>query len=290
MLTGLVTTLVALLVPTFSLSLGLGYPRGVVRAALREPVVLRVLPVALLGVPVVALALATLLPLTPVVKAMMVLLALCPGLIFLNILEGKDPRRAPLVTAIAIALMVAGVLTLPVGLWLLNHLFPVHFRVGAWAVLGKVVLPLLVPLALGIGLKMLLAPQVVARLRTIADVIFKVSLACALLVLLVAGAKGLAELRLVDGVAIVLFVVVSAMMGHLAGGHETADRELAASAVVMGNPSLALLVAATSYPNVNVLPTTAVLVVLRSLGLLLYKRLARRVAARPRRVRRHAGV
>jgi hypothetical protein len=149
-------------------------------------------------------------------------------------------------------------------------------------------LPMLVPLALGVMLKFTLPWTTAARLRAIADIVFIVSLGCALLVVLVAGAKGLTELRLVDAVAMVVFVVLSAMIGNLAGGSDPADRTLAANAAVMGNPALAMLVAATSYPNVKVLPTMAALIVLRFVGLVLYKRLVHRLATRPRHVRRHA--
>lgn len=288
MVAGIIATLIALLVPVFSLSLGLGRPRGALLTALRDPIVVRTVPVALLGVPMAAIAVVTLLPVAPVVRALILLVSICPGMIFLGMSERKDPRRAPIASATAIVLTVAGVVTLPLALRLLGHLFPAHFRVASGAVLARIVLPVLLPFVLGAVLKADLPWTTTTRLRAIADIVFTVTLGCALLALLVIGTKGLAELRLVDAVAMISFVVLSAMVGNLAGGADPADRSFAANAAVMGNPALAMLVAATSYPNVKVLPTMAALVVLRFVGLALYRRLVLRLATRPSRVRRHA--
>jgi BASS family bile acid:Na+ symporter len=252
-----------------SLTLGLALEPRSLRVAVRRPVLRRTLPVALVAVPLLAMAIVSVFPMHRVAGGLLLLLSISPGLILLTLSQGRAPGRAPVAVAMAIVLMLAGVVTLPLGFVVLERLFPMELRVAPADLLKKVLLPVLGPLVLGVAIRRV-SETGAARLHLWVDVLFKVSLACLLLLVVPAALRGLGQLGAVDIVATLLFVALSAALGHVVGGPDEADRALAATAVVLGNPALALLVATASYPNAEVLPVVAVLILLRFVVIIPY--------------------
>ena len=97
----LVKLAAALMVPLLALDVGLSVRAGELRRELANPVLWRILLVALVGVPALAILVATLLPLGPVARGVIVLMAVSPGAPLLTALD--PPPNMPASRAAGIA-------------------------------------------------------------------------------------------------------------------------------------------------------------------------------------------
>lgn len=270
-----------LFLPLFSLGLGLALAPASLWAALRRPVIPRALAVGLIGVPLLAIVVVRLVPAGPIAGGLILLMAVSPGLPLLVKAAGEDApgeragARAATATAVAIVLTLAGALWLPVALRVLSGLFAYELRVSPGDALRAVLVAAILPFVAGLGLRAA-SPGLAERLRPIVAIVFKISALALVVVVLAASATTLQRLRPAGLVAMALVALGSVALGHLAGGGDRMDREVLATAAVYGNPSLAAVVIATSYPDLAILGPMSLYLVLRTLLFMAYQRWARR--------------
>ena len=157
------------------------------------------------------------------------------------------------------------IVTVPLSLAIVNEFMPDDISIAPLAVAQQLLVFQLLPLVIGITLQQFhvaLLERNTKRLITGATVLLYALLIWALgqqfNILLQSG------MRLI--VAIGLLALLSLGMGHWIGGRETAARTLLALTLTNHNIALALFIAATNLPDVAILPTIAIYVLI-SVGL-----------------------
>jgi len=202
-------------------------------------------------VPALAIAIALLLPLPKSAAIALVLLAISPAPP-LELMTTLKAGRIEYARRLHITLNLLAMVSVPTTLALLSALFPEeHAHVSPLAVGGQVFVAQLLPLATGMGVR-LLRPALADR---IAGPLGKGALALmlALVVLvLVDGWRALTELSWLPTLAIVLLTAGALLAGHLLGGPEAETRTILAESSASRYPALCFLVIALNYPRMGV--------------------------------------
>jgi predicted Na+-dependent transporter len=270
----LVKLAASLMVPLLALDVGLAVRAGQLRQELVNPVLWRIVLIALVAVPALAILIAAILPLGPVARGVIVLMAVSPGAP-LMIEKGRSQGRLPLAVAAAVVLTLAAIVTLPVELLVLNRMFPLQLHASVPALMSNILPKLLIPLVLGAALRATW-PRGADMLAPVVRVLFYMSLALVAIAALAAMWHHLGRLTPWVWLAMLLVTLGSAALGDFFGGREPHEKTTAAYAVVLGNPAVAMQVAAFSYPSLKLAPVILAYVVLRAILVLPYAVVARR--------------
>jgi BASS family bile acid:Na+ symporter len=125
----LISFLLHYLVFALVLSIGLQTTTADLRRSLRSGGLLsRTALVANVAVPLLTLLVVKLLPLSPRVEAMLLLMAICPGAPFL-LLRYRSQAALPSVLLVEVSLLA--MVTAPAWVAIVNRLFPFHFQTSA---------------------------------------------------------------------------------------------------------------------------------------------------------------
>ena len=268
------------LVALLALEVGLGLGSGDLWREIRNPVLGRTLLVALVGMPMLAILVAAALPLGPVARGVIVLMAVSPGApMLMN--RSQASGNVALAAALAVALTVAAVVFLPVELFVLNRLFPWRLHASTPALLENVVPKLILPLVVGTMLRRLW-PKGAAKLAPIVRALFHAAFLVAVVGALAMSWREILHMGPWAWIAMLIVTVGAVLMGDALGGRDPRDRATAAYAVVLGNPAVAISVAAVSYPELHVVPLIIAYAVLRAVFVLPYAVLAHRRLASSR--------
>ena len=148
--------------------------------------------------------------------------------------------------SLQIGVAVLAVVSMPLSIAALNHLYGGHASISPWDVARQVCLAQLLPLALGMGVRKsgeLLAMRIEPWLRKISLGLLVATLALVLAhtwrILVDADPRALAAIILTLGAALAA--------GHWLGGPEPAMRTAVAISSAARNPGLALLVATVNH-------------------------------------------
>jgi BASS family bile acid:Na+ symporter len=252
---------------------------------LRQPARLARATVAMIIImPIVAILLSLTLGLIPAVTIALGALAICP-------VPPIWPRRALKAggqQAFAIGLQVSmsllTIFTIPLAMIVYGAVFGQSLHMAPSAVAKVALQTILLPLAVGIGVRRL-APELAARVNR--PIMMLATL------LLVAGAIPLlVKLFPVFGqlvgnrtlLAMTLFIVIGLLVGHVLGGPTLEDRATLALATSARHPAIAIAIAAANFPNQRLAPAAIalylVLSAVVSLPYLVWER--KRRAAAPR--------
>jgi|HubBroStandDraft_6_1064221.scaffolds.fasta_scaffold251315_1 BASS family bile acid:Na+ symporter len=233
------------------------------------------LVVLLIGVPLLGLATALVLPLTPRAAAFVAIMAGCPGApMAFRALRG----RTMCVAIIAIVSILAP-LTVFVWVEILDHVFAANLSVTAHT-LAVVAVRQLLPLAIGIAVASSF-PRVAPKLARITWFVFMAALAIAIVVVLVKGAPELLTANRWAIAAVVVMAIGSAAMGHWAGRPDRENSRLLATIAVLGNPALAIAVISSSDPGFRPGALFFAYLLARALCLVPYTLWSKRWARRP---------
>jgi BASS family bile acid:Na+ symporter len=248
-----VGTSVAVAVFTLMFSLGLGIAPGELRWIWRRPgPMVRGLFAVLVAVPVIALAVVRAFDLPRLAEIGIVLMAISPGApvaLHRSLAAGGHRAFAP---SLQIAVVILAVVTMPLSIAVLNHVYAGQASVAPWQVARQVLLAQLVPIGLGIALghaNAAIAARIVPHVKRVGAVLLVAAVVLVLIdaweVTVNAGARVLA--------AIALVTVAALAVGHLLGGPEPAIRTAVAISSAARNAGLALLVATlnTAPPAIN---------------------------------------
>jgi len=239
----LLTACVAVTLFAVMFSVGLGIAPGELRWVWRRPgPMLRGLFAVLIAVPAVALAITRVLDLPRLVEVGIVLMSISPGApVALRRSLGAGGHHA-FAPSLQISSVMLAVVSMPLSIAALNHLYATHADIAPWDVARQVFVAQLLPLGLGSALRHLNAPmaaKIEPRLRRIGTALLLATVALVLVnvweVTANAGVQVLLAIALTTGAALAV--------GHVLGGPEPAMRTAVAITSAARNPGLALLVA-----------------------------------------------
>jgi BASS family bile acid:Na+ symporter len=244
-------------------TVGLGTkPQELTRLVRRPGQLVRSLVSMNLVMLVVAVAIVRLFPLVGAVKVTLVALALAPipPLLPKKLLKaggGHDYVMALLFSASLFAMV-----WIPLAGQVLDRIFPAEISIPPGPVAKLVVTTVLGPTLAGVVVG-LLAPGLAAR---IAAPVAKVAtlLLLAGLALMIAKAAPAMLALLGDGtlLAIVAFLVLGLLAGHLLGGPAPGDRSVLALATASRHPGIALAIAQITFPAERAVPAALLIYLL----------------------------
>ena len=271
----LVKLAASLLVTLLALDVGLLLRARDVRREMKNPVLWRVLLVALVGVPALSILVAIALPLGPVARGVLVLMAVSPGApLMINKARGPSGNLA-LAVSITVALTLAVLVMLPIELLVLNRLFPLRLQASVPVLMRTLVPRLLIPLAAGALLRLVWSKGADV-LERVVRVLFSIALALVAIGALATTWHQLGNIGPFGWLAMVLVTLGALALGDAVGGPDPRDRKVAAYAAVLGNPAVAIHVANQSYSSLKVVPVIVAYVVLRAIMVLPYALFSRR--------------
>ena len=196
----------------------------------------------------VAMAIVLLFPLQPAVKVMLVALALAPVPPVLPRKLMKAGGGQDYAMALLCSAAVFAIVWIPLAGEVLDRIFPAHIAIPPIAVAKVVSMTVLGPTLAGVVVR-LLAPRLAERLASplgkVATILLLVGLG------LILGKASPAMLALLgDGtlLAIVAFLVLGLVAGHLLGGPTGGDRSVLALATATRHPGVALAIAQLTFP------------------------------------------
>lgn len=265
---------IRLMISTFIIALGLSQGLSWRLADLgqgtRHPAFARGLGVCLVGVPLLSIIVVKVLPVPPVAAGVIALMAFCPGLPMALNLVARQKGNLQLTLALSITLSLVAIVLMPLSLNLLERLFPVAIQPPPYGVLlGKVILPFLLPFVLGIAIQKV-APAWAHRLHKPVKLYFNVALAVAALVLVVASFPLWKRLHFWAFAAMVVVTLGATALGHVAGRPQPGDRTALAISSVFGNPAFALCLGGSTYPMKSLLGVMGLYLFIRTLAMVPY--------------------
>ena len=235
-----------------------------------------------LVVPLVAVLLAVVLPLAPLVKLGIVLMAISP---LPPLVPGKQLRlggKRPYVCGLLVAVSLLAIVLVPLILEIeiLNAVFPGDFWVSPWAMARTVLISVLLPLALGMAVHGL-SPRLAERAAPLVSRLANLLLGLTVVPVLIAGWPAMRVL-LGNGTALAIAGVVAAglLAGHLLGGPDPEDRAALAIACATRHPGIALLIGRTNFPHQSLVPVVLLFLLVSLLAAIPYQAWSRKRAAR----------
>jgi len=273
----LLTLVAAATVFAVMFDLGLGIVLREFRWVLQHPgLLLRGLFAVLVAVPVLALVLVRAFDLPRGVEIGIVLMAISPGApVALRRSLGAGGHRA-FAPALQILVATLAVVSMPLSIAALNHLYSGHASLDPREVARQVFIAQLLPLGVGIAVRRL-APELAARcepwIRRLATLLLVVLLALVMIDI----APMILATRTGAAIAIVSLTALAAMAGHALGGPHHATRTAVGICAAARNPGLALLVATLNSAPTGVVATVFAYLVISALTLVPYVAFSRRL-------------
>ncbi len=253
----LVKLAAALLVPCLAADVGLSVRAGELRAEMRNPVLWRILPRrARLAAWMLAILVAAALPLGPVARGVIVLMAVSPGAPLL-IQKGRSQGRQSLAVAAAVVLTLAAIVTLPIELLILNRMFPLRLHASVPALVSNILPKLLIPLVVGAALRRTW-PKGADVLAPVVRVLFYVAARASWpLPHWPATWQQLGALHPWVWLAMLAVTLGAAALVDFFGGRENRTIGRRPPMPSFRNPAVAIQVAAFSYPSSSFAPSSS---------------------------------
>ena len=204
-------------------------------------------------VPAAAVMITALLPIDPIVRIGIVLMALSP---LAPLIPGKLIKGgldASTAVGLYVALILTAILFVPATVALLSGLYPVDAAISVAAVAKLVVVTVVIPLTLGVAV----ATWAPAVANSMTKILYLAGLAAILglgLLILVKQGGGMVGL-IGDGTAIAILGTVGTglVAGHLLGGPTIAKSNALAVASAIRHPGIAALIAHRNFSDHKVM-------------------------------------
>lgn len=231
-------------------SFGLSTRAGDLMYLVRQPgLLVRSLVAMLVIMPVFAVLLVRLFDLRQTTEVVLVALAISPVPPLLPSREGKGGGRQRYGLGLMAILSLLSIVTLPLAAELLERVFGRPLGVEPGAIAAIVMKMALLPFAVGLAIRAAL-PALADRLDHIIALIAKVLLVLASLVLLAGTWRAIWEA--IGGgavVAMIAFVAVGLVVGHVMGGPEPGHSLVLALSTACRHPMIALSIASSNFPD-----------------------------------------
>jgi BASS family bile acid:Na+ symporter len=228
--------------------------------------------------PFVALWFAIVFSLSPAVKLALITLAISPMPPFLPNKAVKSGGDSAYVVGLLTAMAALSVVVIPLTTAFFGTLFDLPLTIRPAAVANIVGNGILLPVALGIGLRWL-APVLADKLVKPVRIIAIVMLVSSVIPILVRTWPAMSAV-IDDGTlfAIVGITVIGVAVGHTFGGREPANRPVLALATACRHPAVAITIATTMFPNEKLVGAAVLAdLIIAAVVTLPYVRLSRRV-------------
>jgi bile acid:Na+ symporter, BASS family len=236
----------------------------------RRRLLLRALAVVNLLVPAVIVGVALALPLPRIVRIGLVLLAIAPGAPFAPIKSVKFGGDPVFAYNLHIIVGVLSIATVPATLALVGRALSFPLHVDITAVSKTVLFGQLVPLAVGLGVR-LRWPRIATTVGPSLNIVANVLLVLLIGLFLVARGGALLALGAFSLSSLFLVALSALMIGHVACGPEIGTRRAAAIAGALRHPGLALLIAHVNFPSYELAPVVVAYVLAAALATFAYR-------------------
>lgn len=235
-------------------------PPGLLICVRRPMWLVRIVAAMFVGVPLLAAALVKVSNAPAGMKVSIILMAIAavaPLLPRKLLTIGVKPAFADSLSAVT---MVLAIPLVPITAATLGAMFGREMVVSPFSVAGTLAKTFLVPFAVGIGLKAAFGARGV-RIGDWANTISTIMLATIVLVMIVAQFGTVLPVLWQSMPIVVAFAAGSLLIGHVLGGPDPRERSALAIATVTRHPGLALLIATSSFPTLQVVPPILSLIV-----------------------------
>ncbi|TNM60995.1 Na+-dependent transporter [Aliirhizobium smilacinae] len=232
--------------------LALGLAAGLEDAAylFRKPFLLlrAVLSMNVLMVLIVVVA-ASFFQLTFPVKVALLALAVSPMPPLLPTKEHKHGATRSYAVGLLVAAVLLSLVFIPWSIEWIGRYFGTDARVGASNIVSIVLITAIVPLAVGMMANWLL-PNLAARVRRSVSILSMILLVIGVVPILFTM-WGTIWATIVNGslIALACFTILGLGVGHVLGGPEPGNRTALALATSTRHPGMALMIAATNFPD-----------------------------------------
>lgn len=250
------------------LSVGLRTETAIVRELFKHStLLLRALLIVWIAVPLLTLALLHIITPDPTYAAMLMVMAICPGV---PLVLGKSSRahghhRTSLLILLTTAL--SAIVMVPLWAAILNRFTAFHLSFGLYDV-AKVLLPtVILPYAIGRTIQEL-APGIAKPLAKIAQGLFVAGLVVIIAIVLGKRLLGFGQLDGREIIDALLIPAAAALLGYIAARRATLGEQVSITySCALGNPALALAVLSQSY-SVRAVSVVLSFIVLRGVALI----------------------
>jgi BASS family bile acid:Na+ symporter len=270
----------------FILMLSIGLSQGVANIAYlwrRPNLLMRCLVASFVVVPLAAMLITQVIPMTVPVRVGLATMAICPGapMIYRKLLKGRALPH--LAGSFQVTTALLAVVVVPIWMSILAHIYPNDITVDAATIFRQVAMAQLIPIAVGLAIR--------EWFPNLADdfdqSVFKLGsflLMGLLLVILVVALPKVLTAGVLPVVGAVLFAAACLLAGHFLGGPEPASRLTIAVANDTRNSGLALAIATAHFSDPGIIAAIATYAMFASVAGSIYsnlyqKKLAQREAA-----------
>ena len=254
---------VVLFVVATMLSMGLALNLSQIIDPLKKPLLVAdVIVTNFLLIPLATLALVSLLPVDEGTRIGLIILSLSAGAPFIPKLAEIAEGDTALATAVMLLLMVATVVILPIGL---PMMLGGDIQVDSLSIAKSLVIMMIVPLAIGLWIK--------AKKENFAAVwqgrmvkLSNIALLAIIILLTILNGKDILGIMGYGLLSVVLFMMISLVIGYIAGGKFYHKRVVSSLSAGQRNISAGLVVAAQNFDNPEV---TVIIIATSIVGLII---------------------
>lgn len=211
--------------------------------------------------PLLAVALAQAFDFTPAVEIALVALAISPIPPLLPRKQDKAGGRASFALGLMVTMALLSIAFIPIACQLLGHFYGREFSMGLVPIVTLILKVVVLPLLAGMLFRRWqprLADRIAKPMQIIATIVLT---ACALAIVVASWHAISAEAGNGTLVAIVAFILVGLVAGHLLGGPNPEDRTVLALSTSSRHPGIAIAMATANFPG-NRAITAAILLYL----------------------------
>jgi BASS family bile acid:Na+ symporter len=216
--------------------------------------------------PAAAILLTLFLPIEPVVKAGIVLMAIAPVPPLVPGQELGVGARKEYAYGVYVAMALLTVIAVPLWFWAASRAFGRQDSVSVMTMAQTILTGVLIPLAIGMAVRRL-APALAARA---ASWVYRLSMLLVLMAFLPIIIQIWPAIRQIVGngtlASMGAVVVVSLLGGHLLGGPDRVDRGTLATASAVRHPGIAMMLANANFGDPRI---TAAVLLFMLVGLIL---------------------
>ena len=265
---------VVLFVVATMLSMGLGLKVSQIIEPLKRPLLVGVVLVTnFVLIPLAVVLLVSLLPIDEGTKTGLIILSLSAGAPFTPKLAEIAKGDTALATAVMLLLMVTTVFILPVAL---PMMLEGDLSIESSKIAKSLIVMMIIPLIIGLGIRVkfeILATRWQGYMVKLSNI----ALLAIIILMSILNGKDIIDIIGYDLIAVILFMLISLLIGYLLGGKLQHNRVISSLAAGQRNISAALVVAAQNFDDPKV---TIIIIAVSIVGLFILLFTAKRFAQR----------
>jgi BASS family bile acid:Na+ symporter len=258
----------------FALMLGMGLNltiREVLYLRDKPGLLLRALFASFVLVPIVAIIVAQIFPLSAPVRIGMILMAITPGAPLIYQKVSKMKWNSALAASYQVTVSFLVIVFLPFTIVLLSYLYPNEGAITPLQVFKQVLSVQFIPLAIGLGFRAGIPDLADDLQQFVARIGNSMFLALAM-VILAKGLDAVLDTGIIPILAIALITVASLAIGHFLGGQDLDTRATLAIANATRNAGLALVISVLNFTKAEILSTVIVYALVSAFAVVIYNR------------------